>query len=187
VARDVAGGVGGAEEGRLRRLGGCPLRHGFSENALTLEQRGLSLSDQDVGSVTRLLALFHQTLRRLPDLLRPDSNFGWSHRATEEMRANALGEVRATSRAHLRVVVQSAIRLSTPGAERPLNKIENRRLLSEKWLGAILPPPTTRAPGLTQAGVLLLWHSAGPTPFFTGVLQWNSRPRRARNARSRSR
>ena len=75
VAPDVEGGVGGAEEGRLRRLGGCPLRHGFSENALTLEQRGLSLSDQDVGSVAELLTLFHEVLRRLPHGLRPESNF----------------------------------------------------------------------------------------------------------------
>src|SRR5262249_2020792 len=35
---------------------------------------------------------------------------------------------------------------------------ENRRSLSEEGASAILPPPTTRASGLTQAGVVPLWH-----------------------------
>src|SRR5215831_19333340 len=50
-------------------LGGCPLRDGLSETTLALEKLGLSLSDQDVGSVTGLLALLHQALRRLPHRL----------------------------------------------------------------------------------------------------------------------
>src|SRR5262249_10267005 len=59
LARDAAGGVGGAQEGGLSRLGDCPLlRHGFSEGTLRREQRGLGLSDQDIGSVADLLALF---------------------------------------------------------------------------------------------------------------------------------
>src|SRR5262249_11989111 len=56
-------------------LGGGPLRHGFSESTLALEQCGLSLSDQDIGCVTELLCLFHEALRRLPDRLRPESYF----------------------------------------------------------------------------------------------------------------
>jgi hypothetical protein len=51
VARDAAGGVGGAQESGLRRLGGRPLRHGFSESTLLREQSDLSLSDQNIRSV----------------------------------------------------------------------------------------------------------------------------------------
>jgi len=63
---------------------------------LLLEQRGLSLSDQD------LLSLFHETLRRLPHRLRPESYFRGQHRAAEEMGANGFGEVLTTPRAHVR-------------------------------------------------------------------------------------
>ena len=45
------------------------------EGLLRLEQRRLSLSDQDIGSVTKLLALLHELLRRFSDLLRPASHF----------------------------------------------------------------------------------------------------------------
>src|SRR5262245_14993499 len=64
-----AGGVGGVEEGGS--LGGCPLRHGFSESALAPEQLGLGLSDQDIGCVAELLAFFHEALRCPPHLLCP--------------------------------------------------------------------------------------------------------------------
>ena len=56
-------------------LGGCPPRHDFSESTLPLAQRSLSLSDQNVGSVAKLLALFHEVLRRFPYGLRLESNF----------------------------------------------------------------------------------------------------------------
>src|SRR5262245_28864283 len=101
LARHAPCGVGGAEEGGL--LGGCPLRHGLSETTLALENLGLSLSDQDVGSVTGLLALLHQALRRLPHRLRPPLYFRGQHGAAEEMSANGVGEVLATPRAHVRV------------------------------------------------------------------------------------
>jgi hypothetical protein len=90
LARDAAGGVGGPQESGLRRLGdGSSLRHGFSESTLLLEQRGLSLSDQDIGSVADLLALFHEALRRLPHCLCPESYFRGQHRAAEEMARTA--------------------------------------------------------------------------------------------------
>src|SRR6266536_557348 len=85
-----------------RSLGGCPLRHGFSESPLLLEQHGLSLSDQDVGSVAELLGLFHEALRRLPHRLRHESYFRGQHRAAEEMCTNGFSEVLTTSRAHVR-------------------------------------------------------------------------------------
>jgi len=88
--------VGGPQESGLHRLAGSSLRHGFSERTLLLEQRGLSLSDQD------LLSLFHETLRRLPHRLRPESYFRGQHRAAEEMGANGFGEVLTTPRAHVR-------------------------------------------------------------------------------------
>jgi hypothetical protein len=88
VARDAAGGMGVPQESGLRRLGGCSLRHGFSQRALLLEQGDLSLSDQDIGPVADLLSLFHEALRRLPHRLRPESYFRGQHRAAEEMGAN---------------------------------------------------------------------------------------------------
>jgi hypothetical protein len=102
VARGAAGGVGGAQESGLRRLVGCPPRHGFSERTLLLEQRNLSVSDQDIGSVADLLALVHEALRRLPHRLRPESYFRGQHRAAEEMGANGFGKVLPTPRAHVR-------------------------------------------------------------------------------------
>jgi len=49
------------------------------------------------------------------------------------------------------------------------------------------PSPATRASGVTQAGVLPLWRRL-IRPFSVGVCKWrNRRPRRARNAASRSR
>src|SRR4030095_12057193 len=81
---------------------GCSLRHGFSKRTLLLEQRGLSLSDQDIGPVAELLSLFHEALRRLPHRLRPESYFRGQHRAAEEMGANGFGEVLTTPRAHVR-------------------------------------------------------------------------------------
>jgi hypothetical protein len=91
----------GARSG-VDSLRGYPLRHGFSESALLLEQRGLSRSDQDIGSVAELLALLHEVLRRLPHRLRPESYFRGQHRAAEEMGANGFGEVPTTPRAHVR-------------------------------------------------------------------------------------
>jgi hypothetical protein len=75
VARDAAGGLGGPQESGSHRLGGCSLRHGFSEGTLLLEQSELSLSDQDTGPVADLLSLSHEALRRLPHRLRPESYF----------------------------------------------------------------------------------------------------------------
>src|SRR5262245_36947473 len=92
-------GLGGVEDGGLRRLGGCPPRHGFSENTLPLEQRSLSLSDQDVGSIAKLLTLFHQVLRRLANLLRSPSYFGGKHGAVVQVGAGAPGQVATTPRA----------------------------------------------------------------------------------------
>src|SRR4029453_13771841 len=103
VVRAGGGGAEGAQESGLSRLGdGCSLRHRFSESTLLLEQRGLSLSDQDIGSVADLLALFHEALRRLPHCLCPESYFRGQHRAAEEMGANGFGEFPTTPRAHVR-------------------------------------------------------------------------------------
>src|SRR5262249_4238706 len=83
---------------------GCPPRHDFSKSTLLLEQRGLRLSDQDVGCVAELLALFHEVLRCLPHRLRPASHFRGQHRAAEQMCANGFSEVQTTPRAHVRAV-----------------------------------------------------------------------------------
>ena len=98
MARDAAGGVGGPQGGGLGRLG-YSSRPGFSERTLALEPSGLSLSDQDVGSVAELLGLFHEVLRRLAHCLRLESNFGGKHRAAVHMRAGARGQVATTARA----------------------------------------------------------------------------------------
>src|SRR5215470_6958542 len=84
------------------QLRGYPPRHDFSERTKPLEQQGFCLSDQDVGCVTELLALFHQVLRRLAYLLRPPSYFGGKHGATVQMGAGALGQVATTPRAEVR-------------------------------------------------------------------------------------
>jgi hypothetical protein len=65
---------------------------GFSKRTLLLEQRGPSLSDQDIGTVAELLGLFHEALHRLPHPLRPESDFRGQHRAAEEMCADGFGE-----------------------------------------------------------------------------------------------
>src|SRR4029450_7149368 len=74
----------------------------FSKRTLLLEQRGLSLSDQDIGPIADLLGLFHEALRRLPHRLRPESYFRGQHRTAEETGANDFGEVLTTPRAHAR-------------------------------------------------------------------------------------
>jgi hypothetical protein len=75
-----------------------PARHGFSENALPLEEKGFSLSDQDICPVTRLLSLLDQALCRLSHFTHPESYFLGQHRA--EVCANLLGQVLATTRTH---------------------------------------------------------------------------------------
>src|SRR5262249_31886625 len=110
-------------------LGGCPLRDGLSETTLALEKLGLSLSDQDVGSVTGFLALLHQALRRLPHRLRPPLYFRGQHGAAEEMGANGVGEVLATPMAHVRAasedvcsefrVAEADVTRRTPGDDMP--------------------------------------------------------------------
>src|SRR4029453_7061943 len=60
----AAGGVEDTQESGLRRLGGCSLRHGFSESTLLREQSDRSLSDQDIGSVAELLVLVHTKQNR---------------------------------------------------------------------------------------------------------------------------
>ena len=90
-----------ALESGLRRLGHCSLRHSFAESTLFLQQSALSLSDQDIGPVAELLDLFHESLRRLPHRLRPESYFRGQHRAAEEMCANGFGKVLTTPRAHV--------------------------------------------------------------------------------------
>jgi hypothetical protein len=99
VAGDAPGDVGGAQEDGLRRLGGCPLRHRFSERTQPLEQRGFRVSDQDVGCVAELLALFQEVLRRLAYLLHPPSYFGRKLDTAVQVGAGALGQVATTARA----------------------------------------------------------------------------------------
>ena len=130
LVRDAAGAMGGPQESGLRELGDFPLRHGFSEGPLALEQRGLSLSDQDVGSVTEFLGLFHKVLCCLPHRLRPASYFRGKHRAAEEMCSNGLGEVPTTPRAQVRAssdqnvgsefrVAEADVTRRTPGDDMP--------------------------------------------------------------------
>src|SRR5215831_4299196 len=79
-----------------------PLRHGCPQRPLVLEEQRFSLSDQDIGSVPRVLALLHQVPRRVSHRLRPHAYFGWQHRAAEEMPADMLGEVVTAPRAEVR-------------------------------------------------------------------------------------
>src|SRR5262245_25965936 len=67
-----AGGVD-VEESGSRWLGGCPPRHGFAQSSLSPEQLSFCLSHQHVGSVAQLLAFLHELLRRVPQLLSPES------------------------------------------------------------------------------------------------------------------
>jgi len=60
---------------------------------LSPEQRSFCLSHQHVGSVAELLALFHEALRRIAQLLRPESDYRGQYRAAKEMSANGFGEV----------------------------------------------------------------------------------------------
>jgi hypothetical protein len=57
-----------------------------------------------------LLGLLHEVLRRLPDCLRPASDFRGRHRAAEEMRTHAFGEVPTAPRAQVRTVSTQHIR-----------------------------------------------------------------------------
>jgi hypothetical protein len=100
VARDSEGGVGGVEEGGL--LGSRFLRQGFAQSTLALEQRGLGLSDLDIGSVAGLSAFLYKALRRLPHRMGFDAYLRRQHRAAEEMGANGFGEIPATPRTHIR-------------------------------------------------------------------------------------
>src|SRR5207245_9038091 len=49
--------------------------------------------------IAQLVALLHQASRRLTRPTRPVSDFPWQHRATVEMRPDAVGQVRVTPRA----------------------------------------------------------------------------------------
>src|SRR5262245_10850958 len=84
-------------------LGGCchPLQ-GFTESALSPEQRGFGLSDHHLGFVAELVALFHEALRRIPQLLRPEPKCRGHRRAAQEMSADGVGEVQTTLRAEVR-------------------------------------------------------------------------------------
>jgi hypothetical protein len=62
---------------------------------------------------------------------------------------------------------------SPPNPELPGSSLLRRLArLREEGLAAILPSPTTGAPGLTRAGVLPQWHLADP--FGSGVLRWRT-------------
>src|SRR5262245_18674654 len=65
---------------------------------------GFSLSDQELGSVAGLLALFHDAQRRLSHLLRSDLYLRRQHGAAEKMCADGFGEFPMTPRAHVRAV-----------------------------------------------------------------------------------
>jgi len=78
VARDAAGGVGGAG---TRGLAFGPLPHLGPESVMSQEERGFSFSDPNVGVLHQFLALPHEALRRLPQRLRSQPHFGWKLRA----------------------------------------------------------------------------------------------------------
>src|SRR5262245_12302216 len=107
-------------------LGRRPLGHGCPQRPLVLEEQRFSLSDQDIGSVPRFLALLHQVPRRVPHRLRPHAYFGWQHRAAEEMPANILGEVEPASRTEVRAASTEQV----AGELRETEALVTRRAMS---------------------------------------------------------
>jgi hypothetical protein len=71
-----------------------------------LEERGLSLADQNIGVVSEFLAMLHQALCCLPHGLRSESHLGGQRRAAGEVAADVLDKVFTTPRTHDRATVE---------------------------------------------------------------------------------
>ena len=63
------------------------------------------LSHQDVRDVGKLVAAFHETLRRFPHRPSPLAHSGGQHRAGIDMRANAFDEIMITERTDMGTAV----------------------------------------------------------------------------------